>query len=160
LSTHEILAAISLGIAALLALGVALWLYYQPYAETPDFYERRLSLFLTFTPPFGVMVAVSAVFFVRAIQDDVRYFSSLAHFALAWPLLSYLLPLLLPFLAIQAGIISFASVGFAIVATVKSVVAKRGWADVLTIPLAAALSFAWFLICREFFWELWLVYGD
>ena len=64
------------------------------------------------------------------------------------------------FFAIQAGIISFISVGFAIVATIKSVVAKRGWADILTVPLAAVLSFAWFLVCREFFGPLWLVYGD
>jgi hypothetical protein len=142
------------------ALGIALWLYYQPYAETPDFYERRLGLFLTFAPPFAIMTAVSGGFFVRGLRNDVRYFSSLAHFALAWPLLSYLLLLLIPFLAILAGIISFVSVGFAIVATIKSVVVKRGWADVLTIPLAAALSFAWLLICPEFLSQWWLVYGD
>ena len=59
LSAHEILAAILFGMLALLGLGIALWLLYQPYAETPDFYERRIDLFLTFAPPFALMVVLA-----------------------------------------------------------------------------------------------------
>ena len=59
------------------------WTYEESWTQ------RGHSLFSSFSVPIVIILAVSAVFLIRAIRKDERYFSTLGNLAFAWPLISF-----------------------------------------------------------------------
>jgi hypothetical protein len=111
------------------------------------------SLFSSFSVPIVVILAMSAVFLVRAIRRDERYFSTLGNLALAWPLISFPLLSLISFFSLYCLPIG---VGIALIAAIKSVDTKRNFGD----WIALVLSLVWFLVGFIYFDRWWILYGD
>jgi hypothetical protein len=114
---------------------------------------RGHSLFSSFSIPIAIILAVSAVFLLRAIRQDERYFSTLGNLALAWPLISFPLLNLLSFFSLYCLPLG---VGMAFVAGLKSLNTKRNLAD----WIALVISVAWFLLGSIYFDQWWNRYGD
>ena len=114
---------------------------------------RGHSLFSSFGIPIAIILAVSAVFLLRAIRRDERYFSTLGNLALAWPLISFPLLNLLSFFSLYCLPIG---VGVAFVGGLKSLNTKRNLAD----WIAFVISVAWLLLCFIYFDQWWNRYGD
>jgi len=111
-------------------------------------------LFSSFALPMMFILSASAIFLVRGIRKDVCYFSSIGHYALAWPLISFPLLNILSFFSLYCLPIG---IGLAFIAAIKSIVTRRNWGDLIALPL----SVAWFWFAFVYFdshW--WMAYGD
>ena len=123
------------------------WTYEESWTELGH------SLFSSFSVPIVIILAMSAVFLLRAIRRDDRYFSTLGNLALAWPLISFPLLNLLSFFSLYCLPIG---VGIAFIGGLKSLNTKRNLGD----WIALALSVAWFLLGFIYFDQWWNRYGD
>jgi hypothetical protein len=141
---------------SVLVLGFTLWILHQPYAATPEFYEHRLELFWKFGALFAVVVPISTISLVGGVRTDVRLFSKLGRFALAWPLIPFLILLLAPIVTPIIWGLTLIGVALGAIAFIRSTVTKRDWRDCIAIPL----NMAWLWISYAYGQEWWLVYGD
>ena len=115
--------------------------------------QRGHSLFSTFSVPIVIILAMSAVFLLRAIRKDERYFSILGNLAVAWPLISFPLANLFSF---YSGYCLPIGVGIALIAGLKSLNTKRNSAD----WIALLFSVAWLLFLLIYMDQWWNRYGD
>jgi len=157
----ELLVAITTAFATWFGLHAILWSG-QPwpgdYAANDSlpnwFLDGRVELFNNYVVPISIILALSALFLVRGIENqNIRYFSRSSHFALAWPLVLFALVTIFSFLSLYCFpvglILSFISVG-------KSV--KSGtW-------LGSVLAIAWNIVCIivafGYFASMWDLFGD
>jgi hypothetical protein len=143
----------------------------QPYPwnyESPDtlpswFVQGRDELIRTWTIPLTSIMAFSAISVIRAIRNDVRYFSRLGHIGFALPVLDWFGVLLVYLLASPLGFlpsvqwlligiawyqegIHIGSIVFAIVLLVRTIVgrdSKGNW-------VALAWTVLWLVIIFQF----------
>jgi hypothetical protein len=111
------------------------------------------SLFSSFSIPIVIILAASAVFLLRAIRKDERYFSTLGNLALAWPLISFPLANLFSFFGFYCLTVG---VGIAFIGGLKSLNTKRNSGD----WIALVLSVAWLLLLVIYMDQAWNRYGD
>jgi hypothetical protein len=111
------------------------------------------SLFSSFSIPIVLILAVSAVFLLRAIRRDEGYFSTLGNLALAWPLISFPLANLFSFFGFYCLTIG---VGVALIGGLKSLITKRNSGD----WIALLFSIAWLWLLLIYMAQWWNRYGD
>jgi len=111
------------------------------------------SLFSSFSVPIVIILAMSAVFLLRAVRRDERYFSTLGNLALAWPLISFPLLNVLSFFSLYCLLVGM---GIALIGGLKSLNTKRNVRD----WIALALSVAWVWLGIIYFDQWWNLYGD
>ena len=167
LNKLEFLAAVLTGIAAWIGIRIILqgtlpygcndyingeripceWTYEESWTKLGN------PLFSSFRVPLVVIPALSAIFLVRTIRKDERYFSTLGNLALAWPLISFPLLSLISFFSLYCLPIG---PGIALIAAIKSIDNKRNLGD----WIALVLSIVWFLVGFIYFDRWWILYGD
>ena len=123
------------------------WTYEESWAEL------GYSLFSSFSVPMVIILAAAAVFLLRAIRKDERYFSTLGNWALAWPLISFPLATLFSFFSLYCLPIGM---GIAFIGGLRSLNTKRNSGD----WIALVLSVAWFLLLFIYMDQAWNRYGD
>jgi hypothetical protein len=112
--------------------------------------NKRQEIYSAFALPLGVGLLIPAVSLVRGIRGDVRHFSRLGHFALAWPLVmsvllwhQLLMFFICPFLLLSL-IVAF-------LASSRSLLFRYNWGDLLAIPL----NIGWVILCWSYY-DRWI----
>ena len=95
ISKIELLVALAVIVATWFGLHADLWnsypVGYPTNLPSPSWLlSAREKLFNTWIIPISIILALSSVFLVRGIgNQNIRHFSRLSHFALAWPLILF-----------------------------------------------------------------------
>ena len=157
----ELLVAIGTLVVTRISFRVALWSYLPVGYDLINRFPLsgfvitgREEIFKTWVWPIAIILSISSVFFVRGIlNSNVRQFSRVSHFALAWPLLLFSAVTYLYFYGLCC--LPFGLV-LSILSIVESIKSKKWWGSIL--------SFVWNIICLVlagyYFGHLDYIFGD
>lgn len=123
---------------------------YEPY---PDWFLYSRERFLRSIWIMVIVMTISTIFLVRSLSGNIRHFSRLGNFVLAWPLVSFF-----PVSVLASVSILCVPIGF-ILTLIPAVVCyrkKENYGDLIAIPS----NFIWILIAANYLLQLWELVGD
>jgi len=134
------------------------WDYFENEALPLWFIEARQELFGTFAIPMSIIIAVSAIFLVRAIgKQDFQHFTRICNFAMSWPIFSLIFLNTLSFLSLYCLPIGLVLAIMALEPSRKNNATRDGKLGVIT---AVIWNIVWVFLGGSYFGGWWTAFGD
>lgn len=158
----ELVIALTVGVLAALIFYAILWDsvpfgYPSDYTGPYDnwFVNARQEVFWTFVGPISFFTALSAIFLFRGVSGNIRHFSRLGLFVLAWPFIDFV-----PAIAFGAFgfcmAVPFVGLGVSLPVAFTAFIRKKDHGDLL-IP---CWNMAWLIFVWVYGEAWWKLFGD